>query len=525
MMKNKMYDMPEECFSGFCRKGSWAFMLLILIFLSFISVVSCDNYDDFTTDRSQTLAFDHDSICFDTLIATVPSATKTLIVHNYGEQGIRIAEIRLEGGAASPFRINVDGQDLSRTGTNRATDFEVRRRDSIFVRCEVTVPEQKVDTAVALEDAIIFTLESGISQRVVLTAGGQNAWFMRGRTLSADTTLTAGRPIVVYDSLVVAPEATLTLAPGTQLLFHNKAGLIVYGRLVAEGTLEQPVTLRGDRTDHIFDYLKYDRLPGLWEGISIGPNSADNRLTYVDLHSATYGIVCDSTATDTAAVPTLSLLNCRIHNIGGDGLRLGSCRAEVRNTEVSNTQGRCVAVTGGIADFTHCTLAQFYPLTFAHEALFLTNRKDSVTYRPLHRFTCTNSVITGYEEDVLIGDWMPNSDYRAEYYFRNCLIATVETTDPLRFVEIVYDKRPDSSPFNTAPDSTDFSSWHNFKLFDSYHFEYDFTPVEQSKIRNIADPNYCQDLPLDRLGRRRFADGAPDAGCYEFIKEDAKAGK
>ena len=494
------------------------FLLLLCLCL----VASCDSYDDFTTERSETLAFDHDSICFDTLITTIPSATKTLIVYNHGEKGLRIREIRLAGGAESPFRINVDGQDLSRSENNRATDFEVRRSDSIFVRCEVTVPEQAVDTAVSVEDALLFTLESGLTQRVVLMAGGQNAWFMRGEVITADTTLHGGKPIVVYDSLVVAPEATLTLDAGTQLLFHNKAGLMVHGRLVANGTLEQPVVLRGDRMDHIFDYLTYDRLPGsgIWEGVTIGPNSTGNRLTYVDLHSSNFGVVCDTTATDTVSSVTVELLSCRLHNIRGDGLRLGSCRALVRNTEVSNTLGRCVAVTGGVSDFVHCTLAQFYPMSANRgEALFLTNRKDSVSFRPLHRLMFVNCVITGYAEDVLLGDLMENSDYRAEYFFRNCFIATVEVNDPVRFVEVVYDKQPVTSIFGTTNTDEDFSSWHNFKLIDTENFIYDFTPVEQSRLRNIADPSYCQDMPLDRLGRNRFADGAPDAGCYEFVPE------
>ena len=239
----------------------------------------------------------------------------------------------------------------------------------------------------------------------------------------------------------------------------------------------------------------------------------------MDLHSACYGVVCDSTATDTAAVLTFELLNCRLHNIDGDGIRMNSCRALVRNTEVSNTLGRCVAVTGGVADFVQCTLAQFYPFSADRaEALFLTNRKDSVTYRPLHRFSMVNCVITGYAEDVLMGDWMSNSDFRAEYFFRNCLIATEEVNDPLRFVEITYDKPPKaSSLFGTVNDDENFSLWHNFQLIDTDNFFYDFTPVEQSRIRGIADPNYCQDLPLDRLGRNRFADGAPDAGCYEYV--------
>lgn len=504
--------------SGYVKRFPY---IIIGIAMSMMLITACDHYDEFTADRSQTLSFDLDTIRFDTLITTIPSATKTLIVHNYGEQGLRISEIRLAGGASSPFRVNVDGQDLSRTDGNRATDFEVRRRDSIFVRCEVTVPEQAVDTAVSVEDALLFTLESGVVQKVVLTAGGQNAWFMRGETILADTTLHAGKPIVVYDSLVVAPGVTLTLASGVQLLFHEKAGLTVHGRVAAKGTLEQPVVFRGDRTDHIFDYLTYDRLPARWEGVTIGPNSCNNEFTYVDLHSATYGIVCDSTATDTTTQVTISLTSCRLHNIGGDGIRLNSCRALVRNTEISNTLGRCVAVTGGVADFVHCTLAQFYPFSAERaEALFLTNRQDSVTYRPLHRLSFVNCVITGYAEDVLMGDWMSNSDYRAEYFFRNCLIATEEVNDPLRFVEIIYDKPLSSSLFGPVNNDEDFSLWHNFRLVDTDNFIYDFTPVEQSRIRNIADPNYCQDLPLDRLGRNRFADGAPDAGCYEYQKEE-----
>ena len=38
-------------------------------------------------------------------------------------------------------------------------------------------------------------------------------------------------------------------------------------------------------------------------------------------------------------------------------------------------------------------------------------------------------------------------------------------------------------------------------------------------MRNIADSNYGQDLLLDRMGRNRLADGAPDAGCYEAEPE------
>ena len=481
--------------------------LLPLFFILPFLLAACDHYDDFTSDRSQTLSFSVDSIRFDTFITTIPSATKTLIVRNQGEAGLRIREVRLEGGAGSPFRINVDGQDLSRTAGNRATDFEVRRRDSIFVRCEVTVPEQHADAPVGVEDAILFTLESGVTQRVVLTAGGQDAWFMRGQTIQADTTLAVGRPIVVYDSLVVAQGATLTLAAGTQLLFHEGAGLVVRGRVVADGTLEAPVVLRGDRTDHIFDYLTYDRLPSRWEGVTIALTSAENQFTYTDLHSARFDIVCDTTVTDTASLTTLTLLSCRLHNIGGDGLRLKDCRTVVRNTEVSNTQGHCVSVTGGLSDFLYCTLAQFYPLSADRGAALYFANYEGDDYHALHRLNFINSVITGYAEDVLIGSSLPNADCRFEYFFKNCFVATEKVTDSPRFVEITYD------------DDEETASWKNFKLVDTDNFIYDFTPLRTSKMRNIADSNYGQDLLLDRMGRNRLADGAPDAGCYEAEPE------
>ncbi|MBQ2499539.1 MAG: hypothetical protein II523_05955, partial [Bacteroidales bacterium] len=185
-------------------------LMIFIIAAMGVVLIACDDYDTFTTDRSSTLTFSSDTVRFDTLLTTVPSSTKTLAVYNHGDRGLRINEVRLEAGASSPFRINIDGQDMSRTVDNRATDFEVRRRDSIIVRIEVTVPEQVDDSIAQIKDVLHFTLESGVQQKVTLVVSGRNAYFLQACTLTADTTFTAGRPIVVYDSLVVAPNTTLT---------------------------------------------------------------------------------------------------------------------------------------------------------------------------------------------------------------------------------------------------------------------------------------------------------------------------
>ena len=116
------------------------------------------------------------------------------------------------------------------------TDFEVRRRDSIVVRAEVTVPEWNSDEPQAVTDQLIFTLESGVVQQVTLSVVGQDAFFLDSRTLTQDTTLTARRPILVRGWLTVGEGVTVTMEAGTRLLFHDDAGMTVDGRIVVNGT-------------------------------------------------------------------------------------------------------------------------------------------------------------------------------------------------------------------------------------------------------------------------------------------------
>lgn len=489
----------------------------LLVLFAVLLLIACDDYDAFTTDRTATLRFSADTVRFDTLISTVPSSTRTLTVYNRGDEGLRISQVQLLRGKASPFRVNIDGQDMSRSADNLVTDFEVRRRDSILVRIEVTVPQQDADSVITFADTLDFTLESGLRQQVQLIASGRDAFFISARTINADTTFTARRPIVVYDSLVVAPGVTLTLEAGTQLLFHEKAGIVVHGTLIADGTLDQPVVMRGDRTDHMFDYLPYDRLPSRWEGLTLTAESHDNRLEYLDLHSGLYGIRCDSTGVDDMK---LQLVNSRIHNLGGHGLELNHCRAEVVNSEISNTLGHCAYINGGDVLFTHCTLAQFYALSAARgDAVNITN-KDSLGYYPLHRADFINCVITGYAEDVILmpalnREDMPTdvADLPINYQFIHCFLTTIVPDDELYAPRFI-DCRIDSI-------DADINREKHFQLIDTHAFLYDFTPIETSPIRGCADSTYAQPYPLDRLGRNRSLDDAPDAGCYEFVmKED-----
>lgn len=476
-------------------------VLLLAVFCS-----ACDDYDSWTQSPSSLLAFSADTVRFDTLITGQSSTTRTLIVRNQGDKGLRIARVALNEGEKSLFRVNVDGQYLD---GGAGEEFEVRRKDSIYVRAEVRLPESDDTLIHHYEDHLRFTLESGQTQEVTLVADGMNVYIIRGLTVKRDTTLKADRPLVVYDSLVVDSGATLTLAPGTTLMFHDGVGLDVHGTLRAEGTLERPITLRGDRVDRMFPYLPYDNTPNRWAGLHIYGESRDNRLTQVDLHSGDYGILCDSTKTVLdARRPTLTMTDCVVHNIGGVGLQLHDCVTQVVGTQVSNTLGRSVDILGGAHTFVHCTIAQYYPFDAARgDALYMANAigGNADLYHHLYWAYFLNCVITGYADDVIMGG-IVEGDELCDYRFANSLLRTVKSDDEDRFVNITYDNDKLEEPRGSD----------HFTLFDTDNFRYDFTPDTLSVIRGMADIEYTRQYsPVDRRGRSRTADGAPDAGAYE----------
>lgn len=465
--------------------------------------VACDDAPDFTSDSGAVLTFSTDTIKFDTVITTVGSSTRQLMAYNHNRKGLRIASVSLQKGYATPFRVNVDGSYLEPESGARAFDFEVWGGDSIRVFAEVTVPAKMQDEPFSLTDTLLFQLESGVTQRVILSAVGQDAYMWHGKIISADTTVQSVRPIVVYDSLVVARGATLTVSPGVRFFFHDNAVMKVYGTVLVNGTHDRPVVFRGDRTDNLFDYLPYDNTPSRWGGIMLDRDSYGNVFNYADIHSATFGIRCDSASTDELK---LTLANSVLHNIGGEGLGLYHCKAEVRNTQVSNTLGHCVSVVGGWVEFLHCTLAQFYPWdAMRGDALYLSNEWMSVPY-PMQHAHFLNCLVTGYGDDVVTGRF-DDPDGLLDYCFSHCLLRTVETDDP-RFVNVVYD----------LPEA-DGGGKEHFKRFDTDNFLYDFRLDSLSAARGVGSLQWAESCPVDYDGTDRLADEAPDAGCYEFVAQ------
>ena len=463
-----------------------------------VFVAACSDDADFSSDPALRLEFSSDTISFDTLFTEIGSPTASFLVFNRNSSSLKINSVELGGGASSPFHVNVDGQY-----GNDIRDVEIRKNDSIFVFVNVSLDRNDHDIPFEVRDSLLFLLESGRRQLVQLVAYGQDATVLRAPLFDCDTTLAAGA-YIIHDSLTVAEGCRLTLPEGCSLYFHSGAWMNVRGSLSAQGSSRRPVVFRGDRTDNLFDYLPYDRVPGQWGGITFQSTSNGNLLDYCDLHSANYGLRMLSGDT---AVQRLTVTNSSICNFSGNALECENARVDVGNTLIANAGGNCVKVVGGSVRFVHCTIANFYVWTQRDVALALHNMLEG-NIAPLREALFANCVISGSKNDEImgylyeLGDTVPNG---ANFRFVSSLLNTMPAADDdENFMNIVWDDKG-IKPFGKE----------HFALIDNSVYKYDFHLDSLSSARGIADGEYSALFSTDLDGVVRPAENS-DAGCFQY---------
>ena len=465
---------------------------LMNLLLPLLVLWSCTDDWSFSTDPGLMLRFSADTVRFDTVFTGAASASAEFRIYNPNDVGRRFDAL-MGGGAASAFRMNLDGE-----GGTAIADLEIPARDSLFCFVSVNITQTDQTDLFNAFDSIRFVLESGAVQCVRLSARGQNAVRLRGRRIEADETLSSRLPYIVYDSLYVAEGVTLTLAPGTRLYFHKDAVLDVAGRLMAQGSRDSVIVMRGDRLDYLLPDVPYDVLDGQWGGIRLRGTSYGNLLQWCDIHGGSWGILADSAD---ASQLKMSIVSSVIHNVQINGIQAEGCRIKVANSQITNAGVTCVDITGGWSEFTFCTIAGFSLWSVGSQAVLLSDRRGR-TGVPFLGAHFRNCIITGRHESELITHFADSVKDSAPYSVSNSLLMVRDTTDT-RFSNVVFeDRRADVfGPYNFVDNSI--RGYRSVFMLDSL-----------SPARGIAD-SLSAVWPFDLAGISRPPVGA-DAGCFQF---------
>ena len=480
-------------------------------------LASCAEDESFSTSRGDVLSFSVDTLKMDTTFSNVPTPTRSFWVYNRTGKGLRCQSVRLENGNQKGYRVNVDGSYLGSEAGFQTQNVEIRKGDSIRVFVELTTAMQNCEEPQLVSDNLVFALESGVEQKVNLRAFSWDAMKLNSLEVKEDKLLESTLPVVVYGGIRVDSAATLTIAPGTQLYFHENAGLQVFGSLKIEGEKDREVVMRGDRLDHMFDYLPYDRTPGQWQGIRLMSSAHDCRISFADIHSAYNAVMIEP---GDATKQKLLIENATVHNNQGYGVRVDSAKVQIYNSQITNCLKHPLYVEGGDVEVNGCTIAQFYP--------FDGRRSTALGFQyPLPQLTVRNSLITGYHDDEVVwtppssssesasGDGSSSSEGSSaeipfNFLFDHCVLRTekMQGDDSLKFTHVIYEDVKDTTMYGEK----------HFVLFDTDNLKYDFRLRKESAAIGKADP--ATSLPVDRNGLRRKE--TPDAGCYESEYENGE---
>lgn len=462
------------------------FLYLILAAFTMFAATSCIE-DGFTTSSNDILAFSVDTVKFDTVITAQGTTTKQFIVYNHSKKQVNISSIKVGGISDAKFFINVDGKKGS-----EFHDVELRGQDSLYVFVEGYIADNRNTTEAATEynDYIEF-ITNGVTQQVKLNAWGQNVNRIMGDTLWTDTRFTAERPYLIYDTLVVAPGATLNVDPGAKLLFHKGSALKVYGKMIAKGTQENHITLRGDRLDNVVGDIDFDIMAGQWGGVVMGVGSYGNHWEFVDMKGSEFGLQISS---NNPSKETLYMLNCLLHNSSGPLLTCLNAKVSAYGTEISDAAEGVVYLYGGKTKLINCTMANYYLFATISDPLLNVFNIDDPNCPPIEA-DINNCIFYGMIGDINAGD-LTGTDI----YLRNCLLKS-NGTDDANFINIVWAGDPKF-----------------YTVREDYIFDYR-VKNESDAIARGERSFIPESARYDRYGKDRFSESAPTLGAYVYVPE------
>lgn len=301
--------------------------------------------DGVSTSPSDQPEFSADTLKFGEQFSGETTTTHMLMVYNRHSKVMSISNISLRDGG-SVFRLNVDGQS-----GKSFSGIEIRPNDSIYVLVSATLPVNGTYDGVERKDAIQFTT-NGVTRTVVLTADSYDIERLENVTITDDTRWDGDHPRRIYGTLRVGQGATLTLGEGCTLYFHDKAQMIVDGRLVSEGSAQRPVVMRGDRLGSVVGDISFDLMASQWQGVTFTPTSSGHELKFTEIRNTVDGVQADTT--------DIQMLNCRLRNSAGDAFAARHSQVKAVGCEFAEAAYSALALTGGSARIANCTISNYY---------------------------------------------------------------------------------------------------------------------------------------------------------------------
>jgi len=460
---------------------------------------SCED-EKYLSSTDVKLRFSVDTVMFDTVFTTVGSTTQHLKIYNPYDQKILISSVKLAKGDLSSFRLNVNG-----ISSNEVTNLEIAPFDSLYIFVEVTVDPNGQNLPLVVKDSIEFVTNAN-RQDVDLVAWGQDFKLIR-REILKNTTWTSEKPYLVYNYAYVDSNSTLTIEPGTKVYFHKDAGLYVKGKVVANGTVENPIFFHGDRLEDV-----YSNIPDQWNGVLLYSGSKNNEFSNVEIKNANIGLQIGNIEDEGFAQTKLS--NVKIQNMAYAGIFAMKSDVVANNCLITNCGFYAVALlVGGNYEFNHSTIANYWggygfkarstPSLLIQN--FLVISKDKPKYvGDLAKADFGNCIITGnaVDENEL---WLSkNPEALFNYKFDRCIIQvadTFKTSSTDHFVNILKGVDP--------------------KFVDPYK-KFNFELDTLSKAKDAANRTISKLYPTDLKGRDRLADVGPDIGALERQEKKAK---
>ena len=461
------------------------FSFYLAIFFSGFFTYCTPNEEIISSSSSHQLSFSSDTISFDTLITTLKSTTKRLIVKNDNSEAVKISRISLQSQNNSPYLLYINGKK-----TNVLENKILLGKDSLLVLIETTLEESKQDETLARHGKLEF-LTNGNLQTVNLEAWAQDAIFLDKKILTENTVFDSKKPYILKDTLTVGENSELTLAAGTRIYANRNALVLVKGKLTANGTVEERIELRNSRLEK-----NYEHATGQWAGIK-AENAQDMSLKYLSIRNADYGIIWKNENTKSS----LNLESVIIQNMLKTGLDLESVDLVANNTLINTCGKYLIRAFGGEHNYNHCTLVNFHsiPPHYRNPALsFLnfTKKEDKNVSRNL-KVNIKNSILTSNKDEALGLELLNEVDIE-NIKIENSLLATSEE----KF------KTKENRVLNYGEEI----------LFQNLEeFNYDLDSIEVSPASELAKGNL---LSTDLLGRKRKTKA--DAGAYEqfLIKKE-----